>query len=376
MITFEEFKRRAASLNGQTLFTASQRRPFAVRVLAEGLALTPSSGKERLVSWSVIDSILERFRDLRSFTPAHYHDLTFDSSYLMAILKNLSASQVTGEQRDDLRGPDASSTPEPVDRDSSKTRVTPIFDCLYGVDPSGSGWLLRLLRLGSRSENFPEPFAGPSLVARHGQRWGPNEVSLPAPVALLQHLVRTVDPSLVEKSKDQGELLEKRRALGRRDPATVANALSRLEELRLTGKRPGKEWYVLEGPSRPDALLESEDFVLCIEGKRTENCCTTTTKFMSCRSQLVRHMDAAMEEYPEKRIFGLLIVEGSGGSGAKEPSDHWRAECRAQYAEEMLRESLPHRPADERQAIADRILGLTTWQAVSAEFRIPLPPAP
>jgi hypothetical protein len=59
-----------------------------------------------------------------------------------------------------------------------------------------------------------------------------------------------------------------------------------------------------------------------------------------------------------------------------EPSDYWKEQCRAQYAEDMLRDSLPHRTPEQRQTIGDGIIGITTWQRVCAEFRIPWPPAP
>jgi hypothetical protein len=195
-------------------------------------------------------------------------------------------------------------------------------------------------------------------------------------MSLLVHLVQNLDPALVEASGDRDKILEKRRRLARRDRETVDEALGKLRSLREAGKNPGKEWFALEGPSRPDALLETDRLVICVEGKRTEESCTTITKFMACRSQLVRHMDAAMDAYLGKQVLGLLIVEGPGGRDAVAPSEYWKAQCRAQYAEAMLRDSLPHRTPEQRQAIGDGIIGVTTWQAVCAEFRIPWPPAP
>ena len=91
-MTLAQFKLRVAPLDGQTLHTASRRRPFALKVLPDGMSITPSTERERFVSWTMMESILERFRDLRSFTPVRYHDLTFDSSYVMAILKRLSTT--------------------------------------------------------------------------------------------------------------------------------------------------------------------------------------------------------------------------------------------------------------------------------------------
>jgi hypothetical protein len=378
-MTIDEFRGRVASLDGKTLFTATRHRPFTIAVNAEGIVITPSSGKMRVVSWTLIASILERFRAQGSFTPVHYHDLTFDSSYVMAILRHLKSPE--GERAASSGDTSAnerarSGAAENEDTNSSRSRVAPVFDCLHGVDPSGVSWLHRLLRLGSREDREPVAIRPAALVQDHGRRWGDRETSLPAPRALLEYLVENVDPELVEASGDEGQVLDKRRLLARRDPEAIALALESLRSLQQTGKRPGKVWFALESPSRPDALLETEKLVLCVEGKRTEDRCTTKTKFMACRSQLVRHMDAAMEAYPNKRVLGLLIVEGLGGREAVTPSAFWQAQCRAQYADAMLRESLPHRTPEQRQAIGDGIIGVTTWQAVCAEFRIPWPPAP
>ena len=248
---------------------------------------------------------------------------------------------------------------------SSKTRVAPLFDSLLQRDASGSTWLDSLLSLGSRNDGNAILPRGQRLVPEHRRRWGEDEVAFPAPLSLLEHLVQHIDTELVEASRDVGDARARRLALARRDPAIVAEALQRLR----AGER-GRYWFVLEGESRPDALLETENLVLCVEGKRTELGCTTHTSWMRRRSQLVRHMDAAVEHYPTKKILGLLIVEGAGGQHATEPSAHWIAECAAQYESSMISDSLPHRSEDVRRRIAAGILGVTTWQAVCAATNI------
>ena len=256
-------------------------------------------------------------------------------------------------------------------KDSSKTRVAPTFDFLLQADPSGNSWLDRLLALGSRPQSVTSLTKGQRLIAGHDRRWGTDERGLPSPLALLEHLVRNLDPALVAKSSDTGTSLLKRRALGASDPRAIGDAIGQLR----AGKR-GRRWFVLEGESRPDALLETENLVVCIEGKRTEATCTSTTTWMKCRSQLLRHMDAATDQFRSKRVVGLLIVEGDGDAVAMHPSEHWKAECAAQYAPSMLADSLPHRTSEERTIIGENILGVTTWQAVCATFDIPWPPAP
>jgi hypothetical protein len=254
-------------------------------------------------------------------------------------------------------------------KDSSKTRVAPVFDQLMAMDETGAAWLDRLIALGSRRDIAEHVPKGQRLVAAHPKHWGSTEASLPAPAALLEHLVQHLDPKRLAMSQDTGATLEKRTALAQRDPLVTAEALRLLRQ----GDR-GRQWFVLEGESRPDALLEAQDVVLCVEGKRTEAACTTETTWMECRSQLVRHMDAATEKFRNKRVLGLLIVEGKG-----EPStcsSHWVAQSAAQYDDAMLRGSLPHRTSEERDRIAGGMLGVTTWQTVCSTFGIAWPPAP
>ena len=130
------------------------------------------------------------------------------------------------------------------------------------------------------------------------------------------------------------------------------------------------KWYVLEGRSQPDAYLEAVDFILVIEGKRTERGQTTTTSWMPNRNQMLRHMDAAAwNGPPKKRVYGLMIVEGGDGA-----DDAWNAECDAITSDAVMNLSLPHLGADERQALASGFLGFTTWQSVCRTFELPWPP--
>jgi hypothetical protein len=255
-------------------------------------------------------------------------------------------------------------------QDSSKTRVVPVFDQLLDADPTGKSWLDELIGLGSRVDIVATVPKGQTLVANHGPRWGKHEASIPAPHKLLEYLVMNLSPKRVESSKNTGEVWTKRKALADDDAVMINDAVTELRK----GKR-GRRWFVLEGPSRPDALLEGEQIVLCVEGKRTEASCTTETTWMEIRSQLVRHMDAAMDRFPNKRILGLLIVEGDGSIGVS-PSPFWIAQSEAQYASRSIDASLPHRSQGQRRRISDGIVGVTTWQAVCSTFSLGWPPSP
>lgn len=252
---------------------------------------------------------------------------------------------------------------------SSKTRVEPVFDWLVQADPTGSRWLQGLMAPGSHSLEVDASTLGLRLIDRHGRRWGSDECSLPAPLALLEHLVKSITEKQVIASGDTGEVRRLRMALAHKRVDETAAALAELH----AGKR-GRQWFVLEGQSRPDALLETSDVVLLVEGKRTEKSCTSKTKWMGKRSQLLRHMDAALEAYPKKRVLGLLVVEGDGGAEATTPSAYWKSECANQTSAEMLDASLPHRTLEDQARLAAGVVGVVTWQGICAANGIPWPP--
>ncbi len=195
------------------------------------------------------------------------------------------------------------------------------------------------------------------------------ERRLDPPKALLQWLVEHAKAPLSKGLWGSAETKAKRERLVAGDPDTVAEALHLLE-----GSRKARGWYVLEGRSQPDACFETESLILVIEGKRTEREATASTTWMPQRSQMLRHMDAAMEVCNGKRVLGLMITEGEGGADATAPSEYWLGQAELQAHADTLGVSLPHRNPAERQEIADGFLGATTWQRVCADFGLPWPP--
>jgi hypothetical protein len=154
--------------------------------------------------------------------------------------------------------------------------------------------------------------------------------------------------------------------LAQRDPATIGEALALLSKPPM----PARAWYVLEGPSQPDVYLETSDTIIVIEGKRTEPAATRTTDWMETRDQMLRHLDCAHASSGGKSVLGFMIVEGAGGATATAVPKIWDDEASATVSPSMLAASLPHRLEEERTAIADSFLGVTTWQAVCSRFDI------
>jgi hypothetical protein len=253
---------------------------------------------------------------------------------------------------------------------SSTTRVVPVFDRLFDLDPSGRAWLSKLLGLGSHSGEKGLPEDPGLLRPDHPRWWGKNERRLAPPRALLRWLVENISLRAVEASGDRDDVLAKRRLVAQRDPWTIADALALID-----GPGDGRRWYRLEGESFPDACLETDRLLVVVEGKRTERSCTSKTKWMGRRSQLLRHMDAALEVAGGRRVVGLLLVEGDEDKlGGFYPSPYWLSQSEAQTASGMLRDSLPHRTPTERVLLAEGLIGVATWQQVCSTFDLPWPP--
>lgn len=242
----------------------------------------------------------------------------------------------------------------PGTRDSSKTRVVPVFDQLWKRDPTGRSWLPRLLSLPAHGTASTAPANVGVLRERN---WGPDERGLCPPVSLLSWLIRHLE----QPSGGQTEPIDRRRIdLMGRDPATIQQALSLLR-----AGASERKWYVFEGVTFPDVFLATDDLVVVVDGKRTEAGPTTATKWMPVRHQMLRHLDCAYEIIGHRQLLGFFIVEGDPAGQVPQP---WVDACKATTSSEVLQRSLPHRSEEERLAIANCFLGATTWQRVCSEL--------
>lgn len=247
-------------------------------------------------------------------------------------------------------------------RDSSKTRVAPFFDELRRHDAFGQSWIPGLLSLPSYGSDKPRPT---TVTGLKETGWGNTEVALRPPVSLLSWLLRNLrQPSSVPHTKVQQE----RKELINGDVSRIKQGLDRLRS-----GHSSKAWYVLEGDSRPDAFLATNDVVIVIEGKRTEAGPTTSTTWLDGRHQMLRHLDAAFEIAGRRSLYGFFIVEGDD-HGKVPPV--WVEASRQTLSPISVDQSLPHRPAVERQVITAAFLGVTTWQQACSALGVPFSDLP
>lgn len=246
-------------------------------------------------------------------------------------------------------------------RDSSKTRVAPMFDAITARDNQGA-WIKEMLDVASNGIRVQPRWRGDDFTYVGGY-WYPREQPLHPPLSLLSWLIRNLkDPS--NAFDGDAALITKRRKLVERDPATVGEALNLLR----SGVTRG--WHILEGPTYPDAFLVTAGTLVVVEGKRTEPAPTINTTYMAGRHQMLRHLDAAWEIRGNRSVYGLMIVESEDDTGRV--PDVWLQAATDTYSDSVLQSSLPHRGPQEQEAIASAFAGVTTWQRLCSLFDIDL----
>jgi len=178
------------------------------------------------------------------------------------------------------------------------------------------------------------------------------EASVPPPAAFLKWLVS--NPSKLRwkgKALDDGSATSaKRRALsGETGPAAqqqaMQEALGALETFGAAGS--GRKWWAFEGFTSVDCLLESDNAVLLIEGKRND-VVSEATDWYAGRNQVIRNLEVA-EIRAAGRPFGVLVISESG----EDP-----------ISPATFTTGLPHLPEGERTRLREHYLGCVSWHAV------------
>ena len=86
-MTVQALVKFASTLEGERLETGVQRAGFRVSVSGSGIAVTPeSTGRTRAIPRSSIERFLEEYGRVRSTKAGDYQQVSFDASYLLAII--------------------------------------------------------------------------------------------------------------------------------------------------------------------------------------------------------------------------------------------------------------------------------------------------
>jgi hypothetical protein len=176
---------------------------------------------------------------------------------------------------------------------------------------------------------------------------------------MLAWLIRNLEVS-TEHLWDSSPTSARRRRLAQKDSDTINEALAAIE--RSTASRG---WHILEGESYPDAFVETLEYLLVVEGKRTERKPTDSTTWLAGRRQIWRHIDAAYDVRQGRPVYGILIVEATD---QERIPPLWLDATDQLIEKSVLERSLPHRSDPERHAMRQSFLGVTTWQRILTSF--------
>lgn len=77
----------ARSRQGTVLHTVQRRTPFRVEVIDKKLEIQPSTGQPRYETFANVTVLLKEFASKGAWQASHYQELSFNASYVLALLK-------------------------------------------------------------------------------------------------------------------------------------------------------------------------------------------------------------------------------------------------------------------------------------------------
>lgn len=267
-------------------------------------------------------------------------------------------------------------------QNSSITRVRPFFRYLFDRDRSGEAWLGPLLAAfpGSACSLSEHVRANPGRLKESATTTRPFsdkilgkidlegafEHEVPPPTAFLRYLISTPAALTwpVERNarKTYGDETQRRRSIlvdGAPDAQVEQVRFGLAEFERVGAAGSSKAWWAFEGFTEVDCLLETENVVIFVEGKRNEHL-SESTQWFKGRNQLVRNCEA-VGEFAKGRACGVVVV---GEQDLEVPS------------EAGFERGLLHLSSGERAQVRQRFLGQTTWRQLCDAMSIPFESLP
>jgi hypothetical protein len=264
-------------------------------------------------------------------------------------------------------------------RESSLTRVHPVFNHLLNRSPDGSVWLTELCRMAAstRPDKGWTPSDPGPLLPRETPETASARIGVvfkrfvPPPTEFLRWLIsHPAQMDVIDRQNFNARsesVREERRKLFSSDAKQSMQAQREaLEQLTALGApRSRSAWWAFEGFTHVDCCLMTKRLVLFVEGTRTE-VVSSSTRWFATRSQLWRNVEAAKQLGLGREAALILAVESE--------SDGLAA---LSAAERRLATSFPHLSPAARAGLDRRFLGFVTWPALKAQFDLPdkyLPP--
>ncbi len=235
-------------------------------------------------------------------------------------------------------------------RNSSKTRVQPVFESLLQRDPTGKRWLPQLLDLiETPSDSIVRASQGRMIKAGGGE----FERRFPPAMPFLRWLIENPGeltwPVSKGKRKTYGQPTQRNREslLGYRgvEEQMSAKQLAHKELIRKGAEGSRGQWWAFEGFTAVDFCISTEKLLLLVEGKRTD-ILAQSTEWYRGRNQLLRNLESGIKAAGD-REFGVVLVEEQRNGPVLDGIDIARA--------------TPHLTPVERAELIEHYWGSTTW---------------
>lgn len=233
---------------------------------------------------------------------------------------------------------------------STDTRVVPLLEILKEDD----FFLTEFIKMLEYRNDIKEPY--------EKLYYGKTEIGIPPSKDFLIYLIKNLDlinkSALEQDTESTGATYEKRKKLLHGDIELQNEALDHLYQDSI----PKKEWYIFEGYTYPDIYIETENYILVGEAKRTESSLTTSTKWLNNRDQLIRHIDSVLDS--PKEVLSFFIVD-------KEMLEKYDL---GKYNDiTFYYENLSYRDEKKILKAYNSYIGFTTWDILQDNYKIHFP---
>ncbi|MGI6197553.1 MAG: hypothetical protein ACOYIS_00290 [Candidatus Cloacimonadaceae bacterium] len=253
-------------------------------------------------------------------------------------------------------------------KNSSKTRVKPFFSYLFKNQGNGAAWLPNLLGMVTKNKDLADMMSNMdcNVITRTEKKKSNNnssespawedcfEYSLHPSRSLLRWMIEHPDELTWPRKNGVLEKFERETTQPMRESLIFpANDIDRKkaqqEALKLLEEKgpqkSRKKWWAFEGFTSIDCLLETKDFILAIEGKRTDSA-SQTIEWYPKRNQIIRNLEAVKEKAGSKP-YAVLLMNKDGKDPVKDAH---------------FTDSLPHYSQQEINELKKRYLGAVSWE--------------
>lgn len=209
---------------------------------------------------------------------------------------------------------------------SSITRVRPFFRALFEIDNTGISWLPELMRamplnneLTEKLSNLSNRISDECLQEReYNDEIMCFEYSIPPSRGFLEwalnnfHLLTWPEKGNKKFGTDTQFRRECLLGLHGDDLQETIKRIG-IESLTNLGvSRSSRAWWAFEGYTEMDCLIETDDYLLGIEGKRTEFVSSSTYWFKD-RNQVVRNLEVLAEMAKERgKDYAFILLTENG----------------------------------------------------------------